>query len=46
MSKLRLAVALVATLTSAGSAGAQTYDLIMRNARVVDGTGSLGTVLT
>jgi len=40
MSKLRLAVALVATLMSVGSAGAQTYNLIMRNARIVDGTGS------
>jgi N-acyl-D-amino-acid deacylase len=40
MSKLLLAVALAATLAGVGGAEAQTYDLIMRNARVVDGTGS------
>ena len=40
MSKFLLAVALAAMLAGVGGAGAQTYDLIMRNARVVDGTGS------
>src|SRR6516162_8408026 len=40
MNKLILAIALAAVLVCAGGAGAQTYDLIMRNARVVDGTGS------
>jgi dihydroorotase/N-acyl-D-amino-acid deacylase len=44
MSKLRLAVALAVAIAAmfagVGGAGAQTYDLVMRNARVVDGTGS------
>jgi N-acyl-D-amino-acid deacylase len=40
MSKLLLAVAIAAMLVGASPAEAQTYDLIMRNARIVDGTGS------
>jgi N-acyl-D-aspartate/D-glutamate deacylase len=40
MSKFLLAVALAAMFAGVGGAEAQTYDLILRNARVVDGTGS------
>jgi N-acyl-D-aspartate/D-glutamate deacylase len=40
MNKLILAVTIASVLAGAGGAGAQTYDLIMRNARVVGGTGS------
>ena len=40
MSKLLLAIVLAATLVVGSGARAQTYDLILRNARIVDGTGS------
>src|SRR6516162_1238711 len=40
MSKLLAAVALGATMVGAGVAADLPYDLVMRNARVVDGTGS------
>ena len=40
MSKLLAAVALGATMAGASAAADLPYDLVMRNARVVDGTGS------
>ena len=40
MSKLLAAVALGATMVGASAAADLPYDLVMRNARVVDGTGS------
>jgi N-acyl-D-aspartate/D-glutamate deacylase len=40
MSKLLVAVALWATIVCASAAADLPYDIVMRNARVVDGTGS------
>jgi N-acyl-D-amino-acid deacylase len=40
MSKLLVAVALLAMTVSASAAADLPYDLVMRNARIVDGTGS------
>ena len=40
MSKILVAIALWATMVGAGTAADLPYDLVMRNARVVDGTGS------
>ena len=40
MTKLLVAIALGATMVGASAAADLPYDLVMRNARVVDGTGS------